>query len=70
MNESMLGGVLVIAIIVFLFIYMLPYLVANNRDHNDQLAIGIFNLFFGWTGLFWLLALVWSCTGNTLKKQV
>jgi len=44
--------------------YFLPVVIALARQHQNALAIGIMNLFLGWTGLGWIFALVWSCTNN------
>jgi hypothetical protein len=52
--------------VVFLFIsYTFPILVASIRHHRDTGAIAFVNLFFGWTGLGWIIAMAWSLTGNT-----
>ena len=52
-------------IIVALVLWFIPTIVAVERKHQSALAIFLFNLFFGWTGVCWLLALIWACTGNT-----
>lgn len=46
-------------------IYFAPAIVATMRGHLSSGAIFALNLLLGWTLLFWLLALVWSMTGNT-----
>ncbi len=51
-------------IVVFL-LYFLPTIVALSRGHLSALAIFLLNLLLGWTLIGWLLALIWSCTGNT-----
>ena len=43
-----------------LAIYILPLLIATAIDHKNKIAIGLLNLFLGWTGLGWLGALIWS----------
>ena len=52
-------------LLVILFIYFLPTVIALTRGHLSALAIFFLNLFLGWTMLGWLIALIWSCTGNT-----
>jgi len=42
-----------------LAIYLLPLLIATAIDHKNRIAIGLLNLFLGWTGLGWLGALIW-----------
>ena len=43
-----------------LAIYLLPLLIAAAIDHKNRIAIGLLNLFLGWTGLGWLGALIWA----------
>ncbi|PIZ30508.1 MAG: hypothetical protein COY40_04500 [Alphaproteobacteria bacterium CG_4_10_14_0_8_um_filter_53_9] len=40
--------------------YFLPTLIASFRNHPQTGAIGVLNLFLGWTMLGWLAALVWA----------
>lgn len=46
----------------FLMIYFIPTLVARQRKHPNIEAIGILNLFLGWTLLGWVVALIWAVT--------
>jgi Superinfection immunity protein len=39
-----------------------PYFVALGRHHHNRGAIGVLNLFTGWTAIGWIIALVWACT--------
>lgn len=39
-----------------------PWFVAKVRGHHQSMAIFMLCLFLGWTGLGWVLALVWACT--------
>ena len=62
--------VIAIAVILLaLYIYMLPYVIARRRQHNDKSAIGILTLFLGWSGWGWVAALIWAFTGNTQKNR-
>ena len=45
-----------------LALLFLPTLVAKSRNHPSTLAIFLVNLFFGWTFVGWVIALVWACT--------
>ncbi len=45
-------------------LYLLPSAVAALRRHRDRGALLALNLLAGWTGLGWLIALVWSLTGS------
>jgi len=57
-----------IVLLLFLFAYLLPSVVAYLRSHNDGKAITILNLILGFTVIGWVAALIWSLTGN-IKKQ-
>jgi hypothetical protein len=52
-------------LIVALLLYFLPTVVALSRGHLSPLAIFFLDLFLGWTLIGWIIALIWSCTGNT-----
>jgi len=52
-------------LIVATLIYFLPTVIALARGHLSTLAIFLLDLFFGWTLIGWLIALIWSCTGFT-----
>ncbi|HVO92518.1 MAG TPA: superinfection immunity protein [Terriglobales bacterium] len=50
---------------IVLVLYFLPALTASQRRHRNRHAIGIMNLFLGWTLLGWIGALIWAFTANT-----
>lgn len=45
-----------------LALLFLPALVAKFRRHPNTAAIFLVNLFFGWTFIGWVIALIWACT--------
>lgn len=51
-------------VLVVLGIYFLPAIIAASRHHRSADAIGILNLLLGWTVLGWVIALIWSATGD------
>lgn len=51
-----------IYLLLFLGLYFLPTIVANQRKHRQYAAILTLNLLLGWTGLGWIIALIWSVT--------
>jgi hypothetical protein len=53
---------------LFLFMYFLPAIVASSRKHNNATAIGVLNLFLGWTMIGWIGSMVWAFTSNTKRK--
>jgi len=45
-------------------IYFLPSIVAYARRYHGRRGIFVLNIFFGWTGLGWLLLLIFASTGR------
>lgn len=45
-----------------------PAFVAALRGHRSTLAVGAVCLFFGWTLVGWLLALVWSLADTGRRR--
>ena len=60
---------ILIVVALLLPIYFLPAIIAGQRQHHNTGAIFAVNLFFGWTLLGWLLAIVWACTATTAAAQ-
>ena len=52
-------------LIMAVLLYFLPTIVALSRGHLSGLAIFLLDLFLGWTLIGWIIAFIWSCTGNT-----
>jgi hypothetical protein len=52
-------GTLLIAVLGVL-VYFLPYLAACAKKKANRKEIGRINLWFGWTVLGWIFALVWA----------
>lgn len=52
--------------ILYMYIYFLPYLIANKKEHLQKRAVYILNIFAGWTIIAWIIALIWA---NTEPKQ-
>ena len=46
---------------ISLVLYFIPLIAAKSMNHPQTLAIGVLNLFAGWTFIGWLGALVWAC---------
>lgn len=51
-----------VGLVIFMFIYFVPTIVAVIRNHPSKLGIFFANLFLGWTFLGWVLSLIWSGT--------
>ena len=59
-------GLLVLGIIG----YFAPLIVALGREHHQRMAIGILNVFGGWTIVGWIVALVWASMSRRHDAQV
>ena len=64
--DSILAGDMIIIGIVIL-LYFLPTVVAIIRGHNNSFIMFLINLFAGWTGIIWIILLVWAGIGE--KKE-
>jgi hypothetical protein len=51
-----------IHLLILLGLYFLPTLVARGRHLPESAAIGLLNLFLGWTLIGWVIALIWAIT--------
>lgn len=49
-------------ILIVIAAYLLPTLIAGIRHHRNTAAIVATNLIFGWTGIGWAVAFIWSLT--------
>ena len=49
-------------IVIPISAYFLPTIVAAARKHPNERPDLVINLFTGWTGLGWIIALAWSFT--------
>lgn len=61
------GLIIILAILAAL--YFLPTIVASQRGHQATAAICVLNIFLGWTFIGWLIAFVWSLTGDTRANE-
>lgn len=48
--------------IVIVALYLLPTVVAFQRQTPNRVAVLALNILLGWTLLGWVVAFVWSCT--------
>jgi hypothetical protein len=58
MNDATIGFLIVL---VGLFIYLIPTIVAFRRGHASRAGICILNIVAGWSGIGWLASLIWAC---------
>lgn len=45
-------------------IYLLPTIIAFSRGHASRWGIFATNLLLGWSGILWLVALIWSLSNK------
>lgn len=54
--------------VLFILIYLCPTCIAARRNHNNRAAIGIINIFLGWTLIGWVVSLAWAFSDNVTPK--
>ena len=65
-----MGGMFVMTVVISLvFFYFLPSVSADVRNVQHAAAIALINLFFGWTVLGWLAALIWAVVEKVQEPE-
>ena len=54
-----------VIVIVIIFVYFLPSIIASSRGHHNSTALFFANLFFGWTFIGWVVCLIWALTNKS-----
>ena len=60
---------LLIFAVLGLCLYFLPSFIACSRKHLNREAVLVANLLLGWTGLGWVICLIWAVMRTQTKKQ-
>ena len=60
----------VIMLIIVVFIYMLPTLIAFGREHPRRLDLAVVNILFGWTLIGWLACFFWAAFARPADQPV
>lgn len=61
MSDFFFGSIIgIVVLVVTIAIFFLPTIIAIMRHHRNSLAIFLVNLLLGWTGIGWIVALIWS----------
>jgi len=64
--ELLAEGLIVLSLaVIVLYIYFLPSIIARKRKKTNLTAIFVLNLFFGWSLIGWVAAMIWA----VLKEQ-
>ena len=58
--NTAMGFALALGFFLALLFYITPALVAWDRQHPQVRSIWALTLLLGWTGIAWLLALIWA----------
>ncbi len=56
-------------LILLLFLYFLPTIIANEKKKKNTGAIFALNLLLGWTLIGWVITLVWALTYEKQEKE-
>lgn len=57
-----------VVLIIGGIIYFIPTIIVLTRGRNDGCGIFLVNLFFGATVIGWIIALIWSLTGEGKRR--
>lgn len=69
MDEATRATLSVLLLVAIAGLYLLPGIIASFiRHHPNADAIGVINIFLGWTFLGWVVALAWSLTGPNMAN--
>jgi hypothetical protein len=66
-SDEALG--LVVVGLIGLCVYLLPTMIAYNRNHTSKMAILALNLVFGWSFVGWVIALIWALADNGRNRS-
>jgi hypothetical protein len=61
-------AVTIVALLLVLVGYFLPWLIAVMRDTNNKGTVFFVNLFFGGTGVGWFVALIFAFTAGKQEE--
>lgn len=55
-------------LLILLLISFLPVIIASHRNHRSVTAIFVTCLFFGWSGIGFIITLIWSLNSNVYSR--
>lgn len=65
-----MGGILAILFgLIVAVIYLIPAIVAYRRDIENKDALTIVNVLFGWSGVIWLICLLWAVLADSGSRR-
>tara|TARA_A100001037_G_scaffold99697_1_gene90889 strand:- start:138 stop:449 length:312 start_codon:yes stop_codon:yes gene_type:complete len=63
------GVRLILAIICLISIFFIPTSIALFRDSSKKWGIFLVNILVGWTGIGWIVALIWAFVSESNKEK-
>jgi len=61
--------VTIVLFFLFVYLYVLPSIIAFRNSKDNRFVILLINIIFGGTGLGWLVALALAISGNEEESQ-
>ena len=58
-----------LALCAAIYLYFIPFAIAHARRHKYTKTVFLLNLLFGWTGLGWIVLVVWAFAGKKDRKK-
>ena len=59
----------IIALALAVTLYILPFIIAAVRNHQNKKSILLINVFLGFTSIGWLVALIWAFLDDIKKEN-
>lgn len=53
-----------IIVLLALLIHFLPSFIAFSREHKSRMLILLLNVVLGWTGIGWIVLMIWAVKGS------
>jgi cytoskeletal protein RodZ len=55
-------------LLLLFLLFLIPFLLAHNRNHNSKGLILILSMLLGFTIIGWFVALLWAAYGKTSQE--
>lgn len=65
----MSGGVICLAVIGAVALYMMPAIIGWRRRLATRGALLFVNIVLGWTLIMWIVCMIWAATGATKDQD-
>ena len=65
-----MGELVVLLFLIGIPLYFLPSYLAYKRKKRSKLSILLVNLFFGWTTIGWIIALIWAVSSDNQPQNI